>query len=331
MDIPEKYAQYFDKLDTPSLITDLNLRIIWKNEAVDILQYQIRRSSSIRYYITKPQFAMLKKLEPGETIPLTFIFDEQVQGFGKKKEDCYIFKISRFNGAAQRRINELFNLRYSDKNAVASSIPAPSENIQNFPVKKMDRLAGIFEGMYTEGLTRMEITTPMKRFAKQATCALAGIEVICNENDKFVYADINVHDLYMYLSGMIVCTLSYAPDVRKLYLDYEVAERNVLIKISCDQTGFAPAIKDVYQNFEKLNTLCEYGAHYLNLKLISAISDHYGWEFNVEEHDSKTSLTVSLSLVWNHEANIVLFAEDGEEDIIKLLLTPFRINSSHQK
>lgn len=326
MDIPEKYAPYFTKLDTPSVITDNNFKIIWKSKATDKMEFSLRKGASIKYYLSKKQFGMLKRILPGETINLTFILDEPTQGFCKRKDDCYIFRISRFNAAAQQRITELFDQRYSSVGLVASSVPDSPEPSPAISRKRMDRLAGLFEGLYIEGLTRMELSVPLTRFARQATCALSGINVRTENDDLVIYADINLHDMYMALSAMVICILSYAPDVDDIVIDRMIDHTDGVITVSCQQTGFADAIADVYCDAEKLETLCEYGAHYLNLRLISAITDHYGWEFDVAEENGRTFLSLTFTLIWNQEARISLFTGDpaGDSDIIEVLLSPFK-------
>ncbi len=326
MDIPEKYAPYFAMLDTPSVITDNDFKIVWKSKATDKMQFHIRKGASIKYYLTKKQFSMLKRILPGDTINLTFLLDEPTQGFCKRKDDCYIFRISRFNGAAQQRITELFDQRYGDLSLVASSIPDSPEPFPAISGKRLDRLASLFEGLYIEGLIRMDLSVPLMRFARQATCALSGITIRNENEDMIIYADINLHDMYMALSAMVVCLLSYAPGITEIVMDRKIVGTDGIITVSCEQTGFADAISDVYTDTEKLETLCEYGAHYLNLRLLSAITDHYGWEFNVTEENGWTTLSVKFTLIWNKEAYISLFTGDPDEgsDIIPLLLSPFK-------
>ena len=76
MQIPEKYSPYFTNLDTPSVITDVDLKIVWKNKATDSLMFPIRKGASVRYYLSKPEFSRLKRLKPGEYMYLTLLLDE---------------------------------------------------------------------------------------------------------------------------------------------------------------------------------------------------------------------------------------------------------------
>jgi hypothetical protein len=326
MEIPEKYSKYFEKLDIPSIITDSSLKIVWKNKATDTINFKIRNGCSLRYYVTKPQFSILKRMQPGETISLTFLLDEPTYGFAKKKDDCYIFRISRFNAAAQKRITEIFNARYSADSSVASVVPDENDILTGMSSKRMDRLAGIFEGLYESDLTRLEISVPLRNYARQATCALNGIEVVFQDSDSVVFADMNIHDMYMLLSAMSACIMSYAPDTNKILLKRRLENESTVISVECQKTGFAEMIKSVYSDTEKLDALCEYGSQYLNLRLISAICDHYGWEFNVEDNGESTALTLTISVIWNEKARLSLFTEDEDDDIIPLLLGPFRIN-----
>ena len=328
MEIPEKYAPYFTNLDTPSVITDNDFKIVWKSKATDKLQYHIRKGASIKYYLTKKQFSMLKRIEPGDSINLTFLLDEPTNGFCKRKDDCYIFRISRFNGAAHQRISEIFDQRYGGTALVASSIPDSPEPFPAISGTRLDRLTSMFEGLFSEGLIRMDISVPIMRFSRQATCALSGITVR-NENEEGVmYVDINIHDLYMALTAMVVCLLSYAPGVTEIVIGREKVGTDGVLKVSCEYTGIADAIADVYSDTDKLETLCEYGAHYLNLVLISTLSDYYGWEFNVSEENGWTTLSITFTLIWNKEAHISLFTGDPDDgiDIVPLLLAPFKKN-----
>ncbi len=324
MQIPEKYAPYFSNLDIPSIIADESLKIVWKNDATNHIDFTMRKGSSMRYFITKQEFSRLKRLQPGEYMNLIFLLDEPTPGFCKRRDDCYVFKISRFNAAARKRVSELFDARYSNTSAVASSLPASPEPRPLLSGKRMDRLAGLFEGLYIEGNDRRETSTPLKNFAKQATCALAGIEVDYISDEIVIYADLNVHDLYMALSAMAVCLITCIPGIDRISLCRELIKTDTVIKMYCDGTGFVTNLANVYKDKEKLDTLCEYGAQYLNLLLINVICDHYGWEFNVYEEDGKTVLSLTISVIWDGKAYISLFADDPDDDVIPTILSPFK-------
>ncbi len=324
MQIPEKYAPYFANLDTPSVITDESLKIVWKNKVTDHMVFSIRKGASIRYYITKQEFSRLKRMKPGESMYLTFLLDEPTCGFCRRKDDCYIFRISRFNAAAHKRISELFDVRYASTAAVASSIPDSPEPYPHITAKRMDRLAGLFEGLYVEGLERPETSALLDKFAKQATCALAGIKVNYLHDDIRIYADLNFHDFYMALSAMAVCLISYVPGLDEIFISRHLQKTDTTVKMYCNGTGFAKNIADVYTDKEKLDTLCEYGAQYLNLLLINVICDHYGWEFNVCEEDGNTVLSITMTVIWDPKTYISLFSGDLDDDIIPTILSPFR-------
>lgn len=326
MQIPEKYSPYFTNLDTPSVIADNDLKIVWKNKATDSLMFHIRKGTSVRYYLSKQEFSRLKRLKPGEYMYLTFLLDEPTNGFCKRKDDCFIFRISRFNAAAHKRIRELFDVRYSNYASVASSLPDSAEPHPLITRKRMDRLAGIFEGLYIEGNERRETSAPLALFAKQATYALAGINVNYISDSITIFADINVHDLYMALSAMAVCLISFTPGIKDIILEREMLETDTVIKMSCSGTGFAANLADVYKNKEKLDMLCEYGAQYLNLLLINVICDNYGWEFNAVEEDGNTVLSLTISVIWDNKSRIALYDGDMKDEIIDTLLLPFRTN-----
>lgn len=325
MTIPEKYAHYFTQLDTPSVITDLNLKILWKNDAVKTFYQSIRKSASMQYYVSKQQFAQLKRLQPGETINVSFYLGEVTPGFAKRKDDCYIFRISRFNAAAQKRITELFDARYLSSGNVASFVPdIKNEPIHQISVNKLDRLAALFEGLHSGKLTRMDITTPLSQFARQATCALYGIKVKYTCSLNYMAADFNVADLYMALSAMTACAITYAPYEEKIFLEAELVGTDIIIHVKCKATGFAVTLADVYKDYEKLDALCEYGAHYLNLLLINVLCEHYDWYFDISEDGEFTSFSIKLSAKWDGYSPISLFSEEMNDDIIETLLIPFR-------
>lgn len=326
MQIPEKYSPYFTNLDTPSVITDVDLKIVWKNKATDSLMFPIRKGASVRYYLSKPEFSRLKRLKPGEYMYLTLLLDEPTNGFCKRKDDCYIFRISRFNAAAHKRIRELFDVRYSNYSSVASSIPDSAEPHPLITKKRMDRLAGIFEGLYIEGNNRMETSAPLAMFAKQATCALAGIKVNYISDEITIFADINIHDLYMALSAMAVCLISFTPEIEEISIEREMLVTETVIKMSCANSGFAANLADVYKDKEKLDMLCEYGAQYLNLLLINVICDHYGWEFNAVEENGNTILSLTISVIWDKKSHIALYDGELNDPIIDTLLLPFKTN-----
>lgn len=324
MTIPEKYAKYFTRLDIPSVITDENLKIVWKNEAVKNY-YHIRTSSSIRYYISKYQFSHLKRLKPGETIAMNFVLDEPTPGFGKRKDDCYIFRISRFNGAAQQRITELFDARYfGARSSVASFTPQGEEPFPQISAKRLDRLTGLFEGLCTDKLLCRDLTVPLIQFANQATCALSGIKVnyVCDR--KYMSATYNLADLLMALSAMTACAITYAPFENNLWLELALVKTDVVISIKCRNTGFASTLADVYKDHQKLDALCEYGAHYLNLLLINVLCEHYDWQFDITENGEFTSFSITMTALWDGHSQITLYSEEIQDDIIELLLSPFR-------
>ena len=308
------------------MITDVDLKIVWKNKATDSLMFPIRKGASVRYYLSKPEFSRLKRLKPGEYMYLTLLLDEPTNGFCKRKDDCYIFRISRFNAAAHKRIRELFDVRYSNYSSVASSIPDSAEPHPLITRKRMDRLAGIFEGLYIEGNNRMETSAPLAMFAKQATCALAGIKVNYISDEITIFADINIHDLYMALSAMAICLISFTPEIEEISIEREMLVTETVIKMNCANSGFAANLADVYKDKEKLDMLCEYGAQYLNLLLINVICDHYGWEFNAVEEDGNTILSLTISVIWDKKSHIALYDGELNDPIIDTLLLPFKTN-----
>lgn len=324
-EIPEKYAQYCNRLDTPALITDQNLRIIWKNDAVEQFRYRIRRLASVSHYVHKPHFAALKRLQPGETMSIQFLLDEYVPGFARRKDDCYILRISRYNAAAQKRISELFDRRYLSSGTISSpTLDISAEPFPQISVNKLDRLAGIFEGLYSEKLTSMDITTPLSQFARQATCALYGIKVVYSCNKSFIAATFNVADLFMALSAMTACAITYAPFEDRIYLEAEHTKTAVEIRIKCRGTGFASTLAKVYKNYEDLDSLCEYGAHYLNLLLINVLCEHYDWYFDIKEDGEFTSFSITMSALWDGISPISLFSKDIHDDFVDIMLLPFR-------
>ncbi len=326
--IPEKYAHYFEKLDTPSVITDLNLRIVWKNDAVKTFYKEIRRSSSIQYYIDKYSFAALKRMEPGDRISLHFLLDEYTPGFAKRKEDCYILRISRFNSAAQKRISELFKERYLSKGYVASDPTAFEPEFDNISTKKLDRLVGIFAGLDPERMMYMDITTPLSQFARQATEALYGIEVRYKCNVEHLPVYFNVADLYMLLSALTGCLISSAPYETLIRLDSKFVDGSVVINLRVRKTANVNVdeLIKIYKDYNLLDEICEYGHKYLNLLLINAICDNYDWYFEVHDGPDEVSVSIKMHTTYSGETSIALYNEDMNDDIINIMLSHFRMN-----
>ncbi len=319
----EKHFQYFNTLDTASVITDLNFRILWHSKYAECLDEGLRKKRDFAYYISKPQLKILKNMLSGEITHLYFSFKDKYEGFAARHNECYVFRINRFDGAAIRRLCQLFETRYYKTGADGSTLP---ENTKPTSVSGniLNRIAGIFDGVYSEKLFYFDMQVVLKAFAGQATRALGNVKVEYIKDALPALASFNYLDLNIMLSAMIISTLGYSQNIKEFELTSRISGRDVYIELSCEKTGFAQVMINNYYDREKLNFLAQYGPQYLNLLLISAITDTYNWFFNISETKERTILSVKLPISLHPDAKLLLLSFDIEDGVIAEMLSPLK-------
>ena len=327
MNIIDRYINALSDSDVPSVITDTRLRIIWRNKASDTPATPFRKASSLRYYIFKPEFLALSRLNPGEAMRVNFTFSPGVSGFAKREEDCCIIRINSFSAAVYDRIISLNEKNNEFLEAAFAQISAP--DVKKIYSEKsryrlhFNEMIRIFNTIGDDTVRRIEVGTQLGSFARQATDVLGKPEILYTPERDCVFADLNLHDFYMLLSAIVSCMLKCKQSLRCIKIFKELCGTEVTVSFTCDGTEIAEMFAPLCSDTDRLLTLCEYGDKYLDLMLARLLADHYGWRFGVKKNGEKSCIWFRISLIWNRTTEIVLYQDDYSQPVIYDMLNNF--------